>query len=78
MIFIIFQVLAESTALAFVTSLSLAPVDDVDGRSSASDALVSVNSTGVSLEQKWLGQDYYNPFHRTGLALDQPYEGVHY
>jgi hypothetical protein len=57
------------------------PHNEKDGRTVSSSTSPQGVESGIAvmtatLTQLWLGQDYYNPFRRTGLILDEPFKGV--
>ena len=74
------QVLTKSTSLAFATTCLVAPHTEKDGKEPSSsqevDSRISAFTSTLTQQLLWIGQDYYNPFHRTGLALDEPFKGV--
>jgi phospholipase D1/2 len=55
------------------------PHNEKDGRTVSSSTSPQGVESGIAvmtatLTQLWLGQDYYNPFRRTGLILDEPFK----
>ncbi|XP_062512561.1 phospholipase D1-like [Corticium candelabrum] len=67
--------IAEPTAVLLATA-NLLSADNLEGSALTQSQALEFSMSGGTMHEKWVGQDYYNPFLRTGVDLDHPSEDM--
>ena len=59
-----------------LATANLLSADNLEGSALTQSQALEFSMSGGTMHEKWVGQDYYNPFLRTGVDLNHPSEGL--